>query len=85
MAPSRSPSLEPLVFRSRCVEVLRHFLATEILEKAVQLEIVGRILGHSGIGITADIYRHVRTGELHEEAKQFAPLNGVKTLPEGRA
>ncbi len=32
--------------------------------------------GHSSIGITADIYRHVRTGEMHEEARRFAPMNG---------
>lgn len=34
--------------------------------------------GHSSIGITADIYRHVRTGEMHEEAMRFAPLNGLE-------
>ncbi|MEE8470333.1 MAG: tyrosine-type recombinase/integrase [Dehalococcoidia bacterium] len=64
---------------------LRHFYATGILKKGAKLEVVGRILGHSSIGITADIYRHVNTSEMHEEAKQFAPLNGVKTLPEGQA
>jgi len=47
------------------------------------LEVVGRILGHSSIGITADIYRHARTGEMHEETRWFAPLNGAKMLPEG--
>ena len=33
------------------------------------------ILGHSSIGVTAGIYRHVRTGEMHEEHERFAPLN----------
>lgn len=39
---------------------------------------MGRILGHSSIRIPADIYRHVRTGEIHEEAKRLAPLNSMK-------
>ena len=43
---------------------LRHFYATEMLRKGAKLEVVVRIFGHSSIGITADIYRHVRTGEL---------------------
>ena len=55
---------------------LRHFYATEMLRSGAKLEVVGRILGHSSIGITADIYRHVRTGEMHEEHMRFAPMNG---------
>lgn len=54
---------------------LRHFYTTEMLKKGAKLEVVGRILGHSSIGITADIYRHVRTGEMHEEHTRFAPMN----------
>jgi integrase/recombinase XerD len=53
---------------------LRHFYATEMLKKGAKLEVVGRILGHASIGITADIYRHVRTGEMHEEHLKFAPV-----------
>lgn len=53
---------------------LRHFYATEMLKAGAKLEVVGRILGHSSIGITADIYRHVRTGEMHEEHLRFAPM-----------
>ncbi|MFC1914210.1 tyrosine-type recombinase/integrase [Chloroflexota bacterium] len=57
---------------------LRHLYATEMLMKGAKLEVAGRILGHSSIGITADIYRHVRTGEMHEEHRRFAPMNGTK-------
>ena len=56
---------------------LRHLYATEMLRNGVKLEVVGRIMGHSSIGITADIYRHVRTGEMHEEARRCAPMKGV--------
>ena len=52
---------------------LRHFYATEMLRKGAKLEVVGRILGHSSIGITADIYRFVKTCEMHEEHLRFAP------------
>jgi integrase/recombinase XerD len=55
---------------------LRHFYATEMLRNGAKLEVVGRILGHSGIGVTADIYRHVLTGEMHEAVERFGPLNG---------
>jgi len=60
---------------------LRHFYATEMLKKGAKLEVVGRILGHSSIGITADIYRHVRTDEMHEETRRYAPLNGAESMP----
>jgi integrase len=62
---------------------LRHFYATQMLRGGAKLEVVGRILGHSSIGITADIYRHVSTGEMHQEHVKFAPLNGPKMLLEG--
>ncbi|MFC2018678.1 tyrosine-type recombinase/integrase [Chloroflexota bacterium] len=56
---------------------LRHLYATEMLRNGAKLEVVGRILGHSSIGITADVYRHVRTGEMHEEHSRYAPMNGA--------
>ena len=55
---------------------LRHLYATEMLRKGAKLEVVGRILGHASIGITADIYRHVSRGEMHEEHSKYAPMNG---------
>jgi len=61
---------------------LRHFYATQMLRGGAKLEVVSRILGHAGVGVTADIYRHVNTAELHEEHVRFAPLNGNKALLE---
>ncbi|MFC1905182.1 tyrosine-type recombinase/integrase [Chloroflexota bacterium] len=52
---------------------LRHAFATEMLKAGAKLEIVSRILGHAGVGVTADVYRHVQTQELHETAERFAP------------
>ncbi len=63
---------------------LRHFYATHMLRGGAKLEVVARILGHAGVGVTADIYRHVAVAELHEEHMRFAPLNGPpKALTEG--
>ena len=59
---------------------LRHFYATYMLKSGAKLEVVARILGHAGVGVTADIYRHVDTGELHSEHARFAPLNSTKML-----
>lgn len=53
---------------------LRHFYATYTLQQGAKLEVVSRILGHASVGITADIYRHVMTGELHDTSRQFAPM-----------
>ena len=62
---------------------LRHLYATTMLKGGAKLEVVSRILGHTGVGVTADIYRHVATEELHEEHARFAPLNGGMALLEG--
>ena len=41
------------------LHTLRHSAATTMLEKGVPIHVVSRILGHSGINITVDIYGHV--------------------------
>ncbi|MDA7761351.1 site-specific integrase [Aquiluna sp.] len=38
---------------------LRHFAATFLLDSQVPILVVSRILGHSSLAITADIYGHV--------------------------
>ena len=55
---------------------LRHLYATHMLRGGAKLEIVSRILGHAGVGVTADIYRHVAMAEVHGEHLRFAPFNG---------
>jgi len=53
---------------------LRHFFATYALRNGAKLEVVSRILRHASVGITADIYRHVDSEELHTTMDQFGPL-----------
>jgi len=52
---------------------LRHYYATVMLQGGAKLEVVSRILGHAGVGVTADIYRHVGFNELAETAEAHAP------------
>ena len=53
---------------------LRHTFATAALDAGVPLKVLSRILGHSRIEITADVYQHV-TPETSEAAfEQVAGL-----------
>lgn len=52
----------------RRVHDLRHTYATLLLERGVPLVTVSRLLGHSGISITADTYSHVTSVMRHEAA-----------------
>ena len=63
---------------------LRHLYTTHMLRGGAKLEIVSRVLGHVGVGVTADIYRHVTMAEVHEEHLRFAPFNGNRALEEGQ-
>lgn len=40
---------------------LRHSLATLLIENGVAVEVVSRMLGHSNIGVTVDVYSHLTT------------------------
>jgi site-specific recombinase XerD len=59
--------------------MLRHYFATYALRNGAKLEIVSRILGHSSVAITADVYRTVKQDEVREEHKKYSPLADIKT------
>jgi integrase len=65
----------------RRFHVSRHTAATLLLEADVPLEVVSAILGHSNIGITADIYAKVRS-DLKRRA--FARLDASGAGTEGK-
>jgi integrase len=50
---------------------LRHSHATQLLKGGVHPKVVSERLGHSGIGITLDLYSHVVPGMQEEVARQL--------------
>jgi site-specific recombinase XerD len=59
---------------------LRHYFATVSLRNGAKLEVISRILGHSSVGITADIYRHVMRDEMQDQHRLFCPLSRMGGL-----
>ncbi|MEV1009722.1 tyrosine-type recombinase/integrase [Streptomyces sp. NPDC049881] len=45
---------------------LRHTTATLLLEQGVDLVVIKELLGHAHIGVTADVYAHVRLNLQHQ-------------------
>lgn len=69
----RAAGLEPLRFHD-----LRHAHATLMLQQGTHPKVVSERLGHSGVGITLDIYSHVLPGIQAQAAAQLDELvNGV--------
>lgn len=58
--------------------VLRHTFATRCLECEIELKIVSKILGHSSIKITADLYTHVTKSASKCAMKKFHKDNWGK-------
>jgi len=59
----------------------RHTAATLGLESGVDLKTVSDQLGHSGIGITADLYTHVRRGAARRGRRE----GGAAAVPDDRS
>ena len=51
---------------------LRHSCATLMLNSGVQMKVASQILGHSSIGITADLYTHVITDMKKDAADKIS-------------
>lgn len=54
---------------------LRHTFATRCLECGIELKIVSKILGHSTIQITADLYTHVTNRAMQKAMTKFNKEN----------
>jgi integrase len=55
---------------------LRHTYATKLFEKGVPLKTVQKLLGHSDISITANIYTHVMPEQKIDAAEELNHLFG---------
>jgi integrase len=53
---------------------LRHSGATFLISQGVPLAFVSKVLGHSSIRITVDLYGHLETAPLREVAETFERL-----------
>jgi len=53
---------------------MRHTYATKLFERNVKLKTVSKLLGHSSIAITADIYTHVMPKEKNDAANSIDDL-----------
>lgn len=53
---------------------LRHTCATLLLEQGVQLVTIKELLGHANIGITAQLYAHVRPRLQHDAINQLGDV-----------
>lgn len=60
---------------------LRHTFATRCLECGIEMKIVSKILGHSSIQITADLYTHVTHRAMLKEMAKFKKENWNGTQP----
>lgn len=66
---------EPIVFPEIYPHAIRHTFATRCFERGMTPKVVQKLMGHSSISITLDIYTHVLTGRFMEETKKFGRAN----------
>lgn len=60
---------------------LRHAFATYSLRAGARLAIVSKLLGHSSIATTADIYTHWQRDDLRQEHERYGLFRGAKSQP----
>ena len=54
---------------------IRHWWATRAMQAGMKIEVASKLLGHSSVGITGDIYRHITQTEVADEHRAFSPLS----------
>lgn len=54
---------------------IRHTFATRCAERGVDVKVAQKILGHSNITITMQIYQHVSDSRMTEELKKLASVD----------
>ena len=51
--------------------ILRHTGCTRMAKKGIDVKVLQKIMGHSDISVTMNIYTHVTSNRLHEEIKKL--------------
>lgn len=65
----------PREFRKFHPHTLRHTFATRCFEKGMDPKVVQKLMGHSNISITLNIYTHVMESKMASELEKFGYAN----------
>lgn len=74
----------PKIVRDFHPHSLRHTFATRCFENKMEPKVVQRLMGHSSISVTLNIYTHVLNSKMDEEIKKFGVAN-TETLDDNAA
>lgn len=74
----------PKIVRDFHPHSLRHTFATRCFENKMEPKVVQRLMGHSSISVTLNIYTHVLNSKMDEEIKKFGVAN-TETLDDNTA
>ena len=58
-------------FKHAYMHALRHTFATRCIENGIQPKTLQKILGHSTLAVTMDLYVHVTDDHIFEEIKKM--------------
>ena len=72
---------EPKIIRDFHPHTIRHTFATRCFEKKMEPKVVQKLMGHSSISITMNIYTHVLENKMNEEIQKFGSANTEQTNP----
>ena len=72
---------EPKTIRDFHPHTIRHTFATRCFEKKMEPKVVQKLMGHSSISITMNIYTHVLENKMNEEIQKFGSANTEQTNP----
>ena len=71
----------PKIIRDFHPHTIRHTFATRCFEKKMEPKVVQKLMGHSSISITMNIYTHVLENKMNEEIQKFGSANTEQTNP----
>ena len=72
---------EPRIIRDFHPHTIRHTFATRCFEKKMEPKVVQKLMGHSSISITMNIYTHVLENKMNEEIQKFGSANTEQINP----
>ena len=72
---------EPKIIRDFHPHTIRHTFATRCFEKKMEPKVVQKLMGHSSISITMNIYTHVLENKMNEEIQKFGSANTEQINP----